>query len=292
MLKFRRLPLIVLGLILSAAAQGQSAGQAFQKAPAGVEEALREKVTAFFTMQKEGKFRQSESLVCADSKDTYYDSDKRRWSSVEINKITFEKNFEEAKVLMALGTELRHQGNRTPAIYPMNSTWHLEAGTWCYYITPPNKAETVTPWGVMRQTENAAGQPTPQIPQIPADASSAMAGIYKQIHISKRELRVKGYEKSADQLEIASELQGKLMLGVAGIAPPGLRWNFTKTELGPGEKSVFSVQYDPPDKSPKSTMYINLMLEPFGAKVPVTIVFDIPEDVKKNLPPAVQQQQK
>ncbi|MBI4889695.1 MAG: hypothetical protein HY821_03655 [Acidobacteria bacterium] len=292
MLKNHFFPWIALTVMTIAAMPGQTAGQAFQKAPAGVEAALREKVMSFFNLQKEGKFRQSESGVCADSRDAYYDSDKRRWSSVEITKITFGKNFEEAMVLMALGTELRHQGNRTPAIYPMNSAWRLEAGAWCYYIPPPSKTETITPWGVMRPTDADKGQTKPQIPQIPANASSAMASIYKQIHISKRELRVKGYEASTDQLEIASELQGRLQLGVSGVAPAGLQWSFSKSELGPGEKSVFSLKYNPPDNSPKSTMQISLLLEPFGARVPVTIIFDIPEDVKKSLPPAVQLPQK
>ncbi len=266
-------------------ARAQSAAEAFQKAPAGVEDALRERVTAFFALHKEGKFRQAEAMVCEDSKDTYYDADKRRWTSVEIIRVTFEKDYQEAKVLVALGTEMSQRGTRVPAIFPFNSIWKVQGGQWCHYLPPPNKGETVTPFGMMKQTEGAAGQTS--IPPMPASAQAAAAQILSSIRFSKRELKVKGYEPSSDEIEIFNGLPGTLQLAVYGAGRPGLNWHLTSGVLKTGERSMLKLTYTPPDKSPKSGMEIKLVLEPLGVEVPISIVFDIPESVKQQLPPAI-----
>jgi len=277
--------LLLAAAMCPVALQAQSAAQAFQKAPAGVEEALRERVKAFYALQKEGKFRQSEPMLCEDSKDVYYDSDKRRWTSVEIVRVTFENDFQEAKVLVALGTEMQQRGQRVPATFPFNASWKLQSGQWCHHIPPPNKEKTITPFGIMQQTEGAAG--AKQAPVIPPSPQAAMASILSSIKFSKRELKVKGYEKSSDELEIYNGMPGPMQVGVNGVAIPGLKWHLTKSDLQGGERTLLKLDYEPPDKSPKSTMKIVVILEPLGLQGPVNIVFDIPESVKQQLPPAV-----
>jgi hypothetical protein len=263
----------------------QSAADAFKKAPAGVEEALRGRVSGYFTLQKEGKFRQAEAFVCDESRDTYYDSDKRRWTSLEIVRVTFEKEYQEAKVLVALGTEMTQRGSRVPAIFPMNSWWKSQAGQWCLYIPPPNKEQTLTPFGIMKQTEAGEGQKAG--PRVPVSPQQAVEQILSSIRFSKRELKVKGYEKSSDELEVLNQMPGTLQVGVIGVAPPGMKWQLTKSELKQGERAIFKVEYEPADQSPKSTREIKILLEPLGFQVPVKILFDIPESVKQQLPPAV-----
>lgn len=263
----------------------QSAADAFQRAPAGLEDALRERVTAFYGLHKEGKFRQAEAMVCEDSKDLYYDSDKRRWTSVEITRVVFEKDFQQAKVLVTLGTEMSQKGVRVPALFPFNSTWKVESGQWCHHIPPPAKGETVTPFGVMKQSENPGGQAA--MPAIPASAQAAAAQILSAIRFSKRELKVKGYERSSDELEVHNGLQGALQLAVYGVSRPGLTWQLSSGALKGGEKATLKLNYEPPDKSPKNGMEIRIGLEPLGVEVPITIVFDIPDSVKQQLPPAV-----
>lgn len=274
--------------LLAAACQcaaAQSAAEAFRKAPAGVEEGLREKVNAFFGLHKDGKFRQAEAMVCAGSKDTYYDSDKRRWTSVEIVKVAFEKEYQEARVLVALGTEMSQRGARVPAIFPFNSIWKVEAGAWCHYLPPPSKGETITPFGIMKQTEGPAGQKA--TPVMPASPQAAAAQILSSIRFSKRELKLKGYQASSDEIEIFNRLDGPLQLAVYGAGRTGLNWNLTAAVLKSGERAFLKVRYEPPDQSPKEKMEIKVGLEPLGVEVPISIVFDIPEGVKQQLPPAV-----
>jgi hypothetical protein len=287
MLKTRFRVVLTTLAVACGCANAQSAAEAFQKAPAGVEDALRERVTAFYSLHKEGKFRQAEAMVCEESRDTYYDSDKRRWTSVEIIRVTFEKDFQAAKVLVALGTEMSQRGTRVPAIFPFNGTWRLEGGKWCHYLPPPSKGETVTPFGIMKQTEGGKGQAA--IPAMPPSPQAAAAQILSSIRFSKRQLKVKGYEPSSDELEIFNGLPGALQLGVYGAGRPGLNWQLTAGTLKSGERAQLKLTYNPPDKSPKAGMEIKVVLEPLGVEVPIEILFDIPESVKQQLPPAVRQ---
>ena len=99
--------------------------------------------------------------------------------------------------------------------------------------------------------------------------------------------KVKGYEASSDELEVYNGLQGSLQLAVYGTGIPGLNWHLTAPALKAGERSVLKLSYNPPDKSPKESMEIKIGLEPLGVQVPIKIVFDIPESVKRQLPAAV-----
>lgn len=283
-----RFPVLLTSLALACGnANAQSAAEAFQKAPAGVEDALRERVNAFYSLHKEGKFRQAEPMVCEESKDTYYDADKRRWTSVEIIRITFEKDFQEAKVLVALGTEMSQRGTRVPAIFPFNGTWKLEGGKWCHYLPPPNKGETITPFGIMKQTEG--GKEQTAIPAMPPSPEAAAAQILSSIRFSKRQLKVKADEESSDEIEIFNGLPGSLQLAVYSPSLPGLNWQLSAGTLKGGERAILKLMYNPPNKSPKPKAEIKVTLEPMGIEIPIEIVFDAPAGVKQQLPSSLRQ---
>src|SRR5450759_4659419 len=108
----------------------QTLASRLNKPPAGVEEALRARVTRFFALQSEGKFRQGESFVCEDSKDAYYDSFKSKWTSVAVISMTWEDSFQTGKVLMSLGTEMKTLGGTIPAKYPMTTIWKVQNDNW------------------------------------------------------------------------------------------------------------------------------------------------------------------
>jgi len=280
MIVIRPVLAVVFTLACGSVANAQNAGALFNRPPAGVEDALRERLNKFYGLQSEGKFRQSEVYVCEDSRDAFYDSDKRRWSSVEIIKIVFEDQFKVAKATVALGTELRTRAGKIPAKYPYTSHWHLEKEQWCFHIPPPSKEETVTPFGVMRQTEGGSATATAAQPPRP-DAMSVL----NSVKLSKVDLRVKGFEKSFDELEIYNSMPGELRLDVQTAQLPGLTWKLGKKVLGAGERTTLRVDYAPADKSPKPQFTFQLLMEPIGQSQPITITFDIPEEVKKQLPP-------
>lgn len=264
------------------AAWAQSAADAFNRAPAGVEEALRDRVAKFYALHKEGKFRQAEAFVCEDSKDAFYDSDKRRWASLEIMRVTFAGDFNAAKVLVSLGTELNTRTGKIPALYPATVSWKLDSGAWCYHIPPASQSDTVTPFGVMRQAKESENV---RVTLPPPPTPAARTAVLSAIKLSKNQLVVKGYEKSEDSLEIYNGMPGQMRLELQTTGLKGLKWDLTKTVLGPGERAALKVSYDPPDKSPKSMFELRLVLEPMGQLVPIPVIFDIPEEVKRQLPP-------
>jgi len=259
---------------------------ALDRPPAGQEDALRERVMTFYTLHKEGKFRQAETYVCADSKDAYYDAEKRRWRSVQINQIVYENDFKTAKVLVALGTEMRTRGNVIPALYPYNSIWHLENNEWCHHLPPPAKAETITPFGIMKSTPvrpEDEGKPRPPIVGMPPlDNPEAVLNLVK---LSKRQMLVKGYEASSDQIEIENGMPGELNLDVQGPRIETVQWSLSKKRLASGEHAIFKVTHEPTDKSIKPDLVLRLVIDPIGQVIPVRVVFDVPAELKKQLPP-------
>jgi hypothetical protein len=92
-------------LILSAvAALAQTPEPA---APPEVEQALRARVTQFYELQKEGKFRQTEQYVAEDTKDLYYAMAKTGCISFELGKISYSDDFTKATVIVRCERELR-----------------------------------------------------------------------------------------------------------------------------------------------------------------------------------------
>ncbi|MBI5281521.1 MAG: hypothetical protein HY858_07555 [Candidatus Solibacter usitatus] len=285
MLKPRTSVCFLFSSLLSIPLVAQQAGALLERAPAGVEEVLRDRVTRFYGMHSEGKFRQAEAFVCEESKDAYYDSDKRRWQSLEIIKTNFSEEFTKAAVVVALGSELRTRTGNIPAKYPYTSMWKVVNGAWCHYIPPPNETETVTPFGVMRQQKNAGAGQASQ-PMAASQRTSA-AAVFASVKLSKERLLLKGYEASSDELEIYNGMPGLLFVQIQCAELPGFTWKLGKTKLEAGERTKLRVEYTPRDKSPKPSFELRVLAEPLGHAFPVKIVFDIPEETKKQLPPAL-----
>ncbi len=237
------------------------------------------RVKDFYALHMEGKFRQAEAYVCADSKDAYYDSDKRRWQSAEILRINFEKDFKSATVVVTLGSEMRTRVGAIAATFPMAGSWKLEDNLWCHHVPPPSAATVATPFGPMRQTGTDKGVSAAEAPVRPDPFSLISA-----FKVSKREFLLKGYDNSSDQADIYNGMPGQVRLDLQTAELPGLKMELSKKTLEAGEHATLKLTYSPPDKSPKPLFTIRLLVEPLGAEIPMRVVFDIPEDGKKQLP--------
>lgn len=272
-------PAVLMALAVALPIAAQDAGATFNRPPAGVEESVRARVKEFYGYQSAGKFRQAEIFVCADSKDAYYDSDKRKWTSADILKMSFDKEFKTATVVVTLGAEMRTRVGVVPAKFPVATTWLRDGDSWCYHIIPPDKAVTPSPWGSMQQTAADKGLSPTEAPVRPDPQSLIQA-----FKVSKREFLLKGYEDSSDQVDIYNGMPGQVRLDVSAAETKGLKWELTKKVLESGEHASLKLTYAPPDKSPKPFFTLNLLVEPLGAVIPMKVTFDIPEDVKKQLP--------
>lgn len=273
-------------LMMWTALPGQTLASRLNKPPAGVEEALRDRITAFFAMQSEGKFRQGESFVCDDSKDAYYDSFKNRWTSVAIASITWEDAFQTGKVLMSLGTEMKTLGGSIPAKFPLTTIWKVQNDTWCYHLAPVDKTQVPSPFGTMTPGPPAADGGLATNRKAPPTSSD----IARMIGFTKKELTVKAYEESTDSLEIVNGLPGSLSLVIHAPEMPGLKWTLSQTDLKHRDKAILTVVYKPVDRSMKTPFNLNLVAEPFGGMMAIPVNFvDAPAAPPPVTPPLPKQ---
>ncbi|HEY3443770.1 MAG TPA: hypothetical protein VGK29_23640 [Paludibaculum sp.] len=263
--------LTVLSLAFSNVA-AQTLASRINKPPAGVEEALRDRVTKFFQLQSEGKFRQGESYVCDESKDAYYDAFKNKWTSVKIVSITWEDSFQTGKVLMSLGTELKTLGGSIPAQYPLTTVWKVQNNNWCYFVPPVDTTLVPSPFGAMKPGPTSADGGLATNRKAPPTSSD----IARMVGITKSELHVKADEQSTDSLEVINGLPGSLRLEIHAPEFPGLKWTLSKSELKEKEKAVLTVVYQPLDKSKKTPFNLNLVVEPFGGIMAIPVIFASP----------------
>lgn len=275
---------IFLAALLTTALSAQST-DLFSKAPPDVDAALRAKVTEFYNMQMEGKFRAAEKLVCEDSKDAYFDAAKRKYKSFEMIKVSYDAGFQSAIVVSKLESDFFTRQGPMNWVFPWTTHWRIEVGTWCHYF-PPKPTEVQTPFGVSK----SAGQPKdPSFLGTPtamaADPKQVMDQIARQVVLSSTKMKLKGYEASTDGIEIRNGTSGPLEVSFTGHEFPGLKITVDPATIPAGGKGRVKAEYEPKDISAKPTYNFMVMIEPVAYKVPVTIIFDLQEEVKKALPP-------
>lgn len=270
---------------ISLPALPQAASNLFTRAPAGVEEALRQRADTFYALQMQGKFRQAESVVCEASKDAFYGSDKRQWRSAEVAKIAFEDEFRTARVTVLLGAEFTTRAGRMPVTYPATTIWKLEDGNWCFYIPPPSEEAIVTPFGKMK------GSGVPVDTQAGTAKSVSVGDVLSALKLSKREMTLNSAGPSSDEILIHNGLPGQLELEVEAGQREGLRWELSKKQLVPKESVTLRVEYLPPDRKPKPEFTLNLRVIPLGQSIPIKITFRPPQELLEKLPDAAKPKQ-
>lgn len=277
MMTMLRTTLLLAMMSVAAAAQGNK--DLFTAAPPEVEKALRERISGFYQAYVDGKFRLAEQYVAEDTKDLHYNQEKNKYRSYEIVKITFDDKFKTAKVVTVVGTTVSLRGNRMDVAAPMASHWKLEDGKWWYYYHPSLGVDS--PVGTMRPGPGEA-QPGTGFGAIIKNPNA----ILSQIKVSKKSILLKGHEKSEDTLTVTNNAPGPISLAFQSETAPGLSWKFDKAEITQGQTATLTFSYLPPDKRAKPSLRGTLSIEPFGQAFQIPVEFDIPDEVKKQLPKA------
>jgi hypothetical protein len=275
------------GLLVTGMVWAQSAGDLFNRAPAGVEETVRARVSEYFTFQMDGKFRQAEGLVCAAGKDAYYDMEKTRWKSFEIVKTSYEDEFQTAKVVVLLGTTMNTPHGVLDAKYPYVSTWKLEQGQWCFYIDPVRALTRETPFGTMTAgpgdgREGGGGGFVTQ--------EQVLASLKRGVRLIPDAVRLSSFEKSSARVEIVNALSG--MIEVEAVAAPrkGLEMKLESTKVAAGSSTFLEFQYEPPDESAKETLEVLVKIAPSGQVLPLKVEFGVPQGVLQQIPEQLRKQ--
>ena len=235
----------------------------FSRPPAGVDEALRERIRQFYELEQQGRFRQAEALVCEESRDRYYDMEKRRWTSVELIDIVYEDNFSKARVAMALGTQMNTFSGPIPVKAPLTSLWRFEKDSWCRYIPEPSRDGVATPFGTMRPApadgSNSAGTPFQSAPRMPSSAEELQA----MVRLSRTAVTLP-LSGGAEEVEIQNAMP----------AVTGLQASLSSPAIKAGEKAVLKLTYTPQGQgAPPPNCTVRLVAEPIGAEKFVRVEF-------------------
>ena len=250
----------------------------FQKAPPHVDEALRARVSQFFQAHVDGKFRQADELVAEESKDAFFEMNKRRYLSFEIVRINYAEDFTKATVVTA--TELEWSTPRLGKVKvkpPMTSVWKLENGQWYWYAPPQDKTQWQSPWGTMRPGPDNGSPVTEALKRMDPKA------ILEQVKISGNQITLSSYEKASGSVTITNNMPGEISLDVETPLMHGLEIVIDKKKLQSGETANVIATCSPIDKSAKPTLEAFVRVAPTGQVLPVKLVFAVPPEVETQL---------
>jgi len=274
----------------------QEAGELFQKAPPDVDKALRAKVEEFFGLQRDGKFRLAERLVCEDSKDIYYTSKKEALRNFDIIKVVYEDQFQKAKVTLRVEGELRTPQGTMPSIVPMTTLWKVDGGAWCNYI-PPASEGVQTPFGTMTPgPDNSTGGALRGIPPggfTPEAMQQMKEQILGGVKVSRDVLKLNSEQASSDEVDIENLTAGEIQVFTARMLPrDGLKVTISQFTIPGGQKSKLRVEFTPAKTPapPQAPYDFVLGFSPIPKFIPIHVTFEYPDAIKKKLPPELQHQ--
>jgi hypothetical protein len=241
---------ICLFVLVTAAAFAQADAPPAEKPPADVDQAVRARVTEFYTLMKNHEYRKGESLIAEDTKEYYYAGGKPEIHTFEILEVEYSGNFTRAKAITRCSQPLVMAGFPPGEItVKMPTLWKLENGNWFLYEDPTKIA---SPGGLQKKVQAAveagaavasadklpAGMPK-EIPQDPSFAFgkievdkaqvSLTAGATEQIHIDNRSsgpmrlelgYPLKGVDAKLDRRDL-NKGEGAVLTLKAGEAPSG-----------------------------------------------------------------------
>lgn len=254
------------------AAFGQAVGgTGFNRPPAGVDEALRARVLEFYNLEQEGRFRQAEALVCEESRDRYYDMEKKRWTSVELIQTLYEDGFQKARATMALGTTMHTLSGPIPVKAPLTSLWHFEKGAWCRYIPEPSRDGVPSPFGIMKSSPGNPGTPAPvgaAAPPIPTDPKQLEA----MVRLSRTTVDLPS-SGGTETVEILNAMPGRVQLKLACPNIAGLECKLSSDTVPREGKAALTLTFTAGAGAPPQAADVHLVLEPLGTQKTVRVQF-------------------
>jgi hypothetical protein len=234
---------ILLAVSIIFASEKQSSP--FRKAPPEVEEALRVRVERFYSLFKEGKFRQAEDSVTEESKDLFYNSPKKALMGFEVVSLTFNDEFTEANVLVNVDTMFPLMG-ATPFKVPVAGKWRWVNDDWFLHM---ESRDNKSPFGEMKgQQGNSGGSATVQ-GAFAGGARGIKPEAFNNMYALNRKV-VKFPAANSDQpvertVTFANSGPVRLTLELQGPEIPGLEVEVGEGKLEPGDRREIMFRYHP-----------------------------------------------
>lgn len=253
------------------AATAQSPADLFSKAPPEIEEALRGRIAKFYEAHRDGKFRLADQLVAEDSKDIFFESDKRRCKKFEISKIGYlSEDFQSANVLILCDTSLlMPPAGIVEVKMPIPSKWKVIDGQWFWYVEA--QAARQSPFGKMLPGEGSEGGLPTSIPRGP-DA----AALLKMVTVDKTALPFTAGQAGSLEILISSELPGEAHLSIDAPKSSDLSYEIEKPALASKQSTRLTVRYKPDGRQPRrssSQSEFRILVQPLNKVIPVQVTF-------------------
>ena len=255
--------------VLTVLGMGQSP---LQSAPPKVEEALRARVGQFYTLFRQGKFRQAEELVAEDSKDTFYMTNKARHLGFEIRSVSFSPGAKDATVLTALKMIMPIMGS-TPVTIPIATKWRYVEGEWYLYFRQYKPGDTVqTPFGPKK---------------IPAESERLgilaniekgpnLASLRRMYQVSAKELRFPSSApgRITQEITVTNRSKGRLSLERRTKDIKGVEIKIAPEQAGPGEKIKASFTYIPAAGQQRRNHKVRFAISPISQHFSIDLIFE------------------
>ncbi len=269
------------------------------KPPDEVDQALRARVAQFYHAFESGKFREAYLLVSEDSQDAFMESSKDQYKKCDTIKIDYTDNFTKAKVLESCLGTMRWHGGNMPTTVPLSSNWKLQNGQWDWcYVRP---TEVMTPWGISKVPPQSEIDEAPKTKPVIPDARAMAQMILKAVQVDKQSVWLHSWETSRDEVHVSNAMPGSVDLKLEVPKQPGLKVHAAKTTLAQNEETTIVFEYKLDDaevlcgdcaKKVHGTATVQLIVEPTGRVFPITVTFELPPEVEKQLPKELQPKKK
>lgn len=242
-----------------------------------VDSALRDRVTKFFQAHVDGKFRQAEQYVAEDSRDAFYELDKRRFLKFEIERIDYKENFTKAEVHTLMDLEWKNSRFGTLVMHPpMTSYWRVDNGQWFWYFNP---TETVdTPWGKrVVETETLGGgvpgMANGERPALPPGARKVSAEeVLQGVKFENNVAVFDPGKVSEAKLTVKNTMPGEVQLKLNLKPSDWLTGTIDKTTLKPGETATVTLQYKPGQIDAMNGAVGHVHVEPTGQDLSMQVL--------------------
>lgn len=246
--------------LLALSLQAQDPSELFHQPPPDVDRALRARVSEFFDLHVKGQFRRVEPLVAEDSKDLFYNGNKPQYLSFEIGKITYDKDFTHAQVIVYCEQRVAFPGfEGKPLKLPVLSFWKIEAGKWCWYIDQTQLRRT--PFGTMMAPGGGSVATTAAPPLAAIPSTDQFYALFKA---DKNAVILE--PGSSAQVVVSNDSPGSMTVGLLGSLA-GIDAKFDHTDVKSGEKAVLTLHAGPKPQAGN----LQIRIDPIGKLLPLQV---------------------
>jgi len=252
--------------------------------PPEVDQALRARITQFFTYMVEGNFRKANDLVAEDTKDEYFNGSHSRLNSFKIESLTYSENFTKAELKLMAKRNMNIGGLDVEIPVPSLTTWKIEDGKWVWYHNAdPGRIGIIAPDLVSAPQSNnpaVAGQAAPDDAAMRAALQMALkqpnAVLSNDSGVDKSEVILSADQVSEAKVVFHNGVSGGVQLQITTPAnvPPGFSAKLEKGQAIGGEDVGIRLRYDPGDKKQTPGSFeVRVMTVPFNQVFAINVKF-------------------